>query len=288
VDRGAIAIVDALGFKGIWGAADATTAAILGTLKKIGAAAREEADDAAKNFAPRKLPPLIGKLLKDPFVKVVQLSDTIVVAAGYRPRVRSLRKTDHEKWDREYGLGPAMVQDVFDTWLRHVVCACVCSIMKTAALCDPALVYRGVVTVGRFAIDENFILGPAVDEAAELMDLADGAFVWLAPSAMRVGKIEPDDDPEWSRMTFRYPVPLKDGRGIRTRVLSPFADCDPEERKKVQRRILRRMNDSRLDVVIKRNNTARFLESITGLERLRARAGERKSKGTGETGQNDG
>jgi len=44
------------------------------------------------------------------------------------------------------------------------------------------LAYRGAIAVGQFALDSHFCIGPAVDEAAGAMDLADAALVWLTPA----------------------------------------------------------------------------------------------------------
>jgi hypothetical protein len=48
---------------------------------------------------------------------------------------------------------------------------------------DPCLVLRGCISFGPHICDGNFIIGPAVDEAAEYMNIAEGAFVWLLPNA---------------------------------------------------------------------------------------------------------
>ena len=86
------------------------------------------------------------------------------------------------------------------------------------------LSFRGVVTCGRFAIDDRFLLGPAVDEAANLLDLADGPFVWLAPTAYRSehGFVDSEKAP-WKKIAVLYDVPLKGGQRLQVRAVNPFA-----------------------------------------------------------------
>jgi hypothetical protein len=50
---------------------------------------------------------------------------------------------------------------------------------------DRPLVLRGCISFGEHLSEGNFIAGPAVDEAAEYMNMAEGAFIWLLPSAQR-------------------------------------------------------------------------------------------------------
>ena len=45
------------------------------------------------------------------------------------------------------------------------------------------LTLRGCITVGKHTYEKNFLVGPAVDEAAEHMNIADGPFIWLLQDA---------------------------------------------------------------------------------------------------------
>ena len=103
------------------------------------------------------------------------------------------------------------------------------------------------------------LIGPAVDEAAGLMQLPDGAFVWLAPSARRLKAVTGGD---WGRMAFSRMMPLRDGREIGTTLLSPYAFTDKAERKKIRAGLVRAMKSDHVDVVIKRQNTLRFLDYL--------------------------
>jgi hypothetical protein len=128
--------------------------------------------------------------------------------------------------------------------------------------------YRGAVSVGKFAIDETFLLGPAVDEAAELMDLADGPFVWLAPTAFHLGSFGGSTGVDWERLALKYAVPLKEGRRLQSRVLNPFYSCSKEERPTAEKNLLARLNGTRVDVLVKRHNAREFFGKIRARERL--------------------
>jgi hypothetical protein len=279
VNRGAVAIVDALGFKGVWDDPNRQPTAVLAALKEIGEAARTEKRQASLYLDRRTLPDEVAKNLKDPFMKIVQLSDTIVVAAGRRPRKRRPWKRHADDWDKRLRLTVDQLEDAVDGYLRYIVCRCVCSILKVAALCDPALIYRGAVTAGDFAIDKHFLLGPAIDEAAELMEMADGPFVWLAPSADRLKHtIREARKDAWGEMAIRHSVPLKGGRRLPTRVLNPFVFCTAKERQAVEASIDRRMTSSKIDVLVKRGNWREFLGEIKRRERMKEYVAKHRSK----------
>ena len=88
---GVVAMIDALGFKGAWGDVKKPSMEVLRSLRHIGRAAKLHANEA--NFLLRKdLPAERKHFLKTPDVSVVQLSDTLVVAAGRRQRLRAIWK----------------------------------------------------------------------------------------------------------------------------------------------------------------------------------------------------
>jgi len=91
-----------------------------------------------------------------------------------------------------------------------LLCACTLAqrAMRLALREEPRLVYRGAIAVGSFRLAGPFIVGPAVDEAAELMEVAEGAFVWLTPSAQRA--FDYGDFECWD-LVPRHPVPVKGG-----------------------------------------------------------------------------
>jgi hypothetical protein len=122
--------------------------------------------------------------------------------------------------------------------------------------------YRGVVTFGEAAIEENFVVGPAVDEAAEAMNAAQGALVWLTPSALGVFRpSEPAVHP-----LVGYEVPLKGGDRLPSYCVNPFEPTESAE-------TIMRLRDAAagsftgtgsLDVAVKKNNTLHFLDAAAG------------------------
>jgi hypothetical protein len=89
---------------------------------------------------------------------------------------------------------------------------------------EPRLLLRGCVSAGYLAANDNFLIGPAIDEASEFFERADGPFIWLAPSAMEVSNRHSETFLE--RLTpflmLPYRVPLKSGKRIETLAFSHF------------------------------------------------------------------
>jgi hypothetical protein len=283
--QGVVAMIDALGFKGIWKDPEDPSTGVLESLRRIGDGAHKDRWEAAERLKHSRLPDEVVKFVKNPQVKIVQLSDTIVVAAGREPRERAVWARHAAELEKA-GYDIPGLEKAVDGFLRYLVCRCVSRILLTAALCDPPLTYRGVVTFGRFAIDENFLLGPAVDEAADLMDLADGPFVWLAPTSLWLPhRLTERKAPRWNTVAVPYSVPLKEGRTIRTRVVNPFAySANPGQRQRIEGNILGALVSPKIDVFVKRDNTQQFFERVAVMERIAARAAARRQEQAREEG----
>jgi hypothetical protein len=63
---------------------------------------------------------------------------------------------------------------------RHVALASMYAVLASAGTA-PALNYRGAIACGEFIIDGNFLLGSAIDTAAQHHEEPDAALVWLCP-----------------------------------------------------------------------------------------------------------
>jgi hypothetical protein len=281
MQRGAVAMIDALGFRGIWGRDPRKPSTeAFDTLKAVRIAVEAEAARLGEVMKPRSFPETVRNLVKAPAITVRFLSDTVVIAASVRPRKRAPRKKHEQAAVAETGLDLAARNAAVDAFMRYVVCHCVCAGVRAAALAPRPISYRGVVTAGYFAIEENFILGPAVDEAAGLMEVADAALVWLAPTAGKLRHVlYPVAGDRWAEMVIEADVPLNDGRTVRMKVINPFALSDAAEAKTMRRNLLASMASERLEVVVKRQNTNRFFKAIDGyfsLAALKKRAMERR------------
>jgi hypothetical protein len=235
----AVALIDVLGFKGIEKRHD----------PKLVAAAMNAARDAITSVG--KFISEIGALHANilggaPSIKIGWFSDTICMVAQ-QPE------------------DPHSPGDAVDIRVRlvDIMALSVGYLLSNAARSSGLpLTFRGAVTVGNALVEDgNVYFGPAIEEAASLYELADGAFVWLSPEASALPKLRL---PASDRALVDYDVPLKSGQSLRTRVVNPFMDTAPNrpERQEIRQGIERAMEGHRLDIAIKRQNTLRFLDHV--------------------------
>jgi hypothetical protein len=148
---GAVAMLDALGYKGIWNRCDWRQ--LIAALVAIKNDALEDGDSLAAG-------------LKIPFdLDVRFFSDTIFIAASIPEPIIDLASDESNLIRSEFAL--EMVSSM-------------CQLSVSRAMLVP-LAYRGCITVGEFEIEENFVIGPAIDAVAEGERKAEGAFR-LVPS----------------------------------------------------------------------------------------------------------
>lgn len=232
---GAIAIVDVLGFKGIWTREDpkAVVAHLL-ALRRRGM--RLQGRDRS------------GVLVYDSGLRhrVRCMSDTIVVIVALKGRRAPAR-----------GLYRAMFSATLITG----------QIVLSGLLGTPPFLFRGCIAVGELEEQADFLIGPAVDEAAERFELADGPFLWLAPSALTIAKRYADTYIERLVPALMLPhsVPLNDGRLAKTQAFAYFGITrSRDERKALTQRLLASFGAEplRSDVKIKKRNAAKFLAHI--------------------------
>jgi hypothetical protein len=234
VPIGAIAMLDALGFKGIW--RRATREAVIEKLQRL----KEKADERVGRL---KSESAVARLEIN--LDVAMLSDTIVIGVDC-PRVQEQPKLRDDS-----------------PYLLLFAAAAAAAIMEEAAASEPLLAYRGVITWGAFHMTDRFLVGEPIDEAAQLEKEAEAAVVWLAPSALaaltenRLGRDGLGFVP-WA-------VPLKGGGSFETAVVNPFhwlrGPENQEIRGALEGRLLSVFSSARLDVNVKRQHTQRFLEA---------------------------
>ena len=237
---GVIAILDALGFKGIWSRESAK--AVMARLKALRRRALS-LQGTDRN----------GALLSDSGLRhrVRFLSDTIVVTVmvkGPKAPARGLYRAMHSA---------AMIAG---------------TIMYEAISDSPALLLRGCIAAGKMTEDSDFLIGPAVDEAAERFEAADGPFLWLAPSALAITRkysvTYSDRLVPW--ILVPYTLPLNDGTFRRTHVFNYFGVNSRElERERVAQLVLNGFGRSRITVSVKRkkDNAAKFLAHVARIDR---------------------
>ena len=223
---GAVVMIDALGFKGIWNRIDPEKAVAkmrsMQMKAREGVSLHEHTASSSSAF----------------------LSDTIVF--GIAPT--SLFESAGARNASTILLAAFHVLDVIGLALQD----------------EPLLSYRGCITFGSFLIDGSFVIGAAVDEAAEHYEQAEGAFVWLAPSARAVWdvakrRLDPPDT-----HIVPYAIPLKGGARYQSYAVSPFdTAAESDERQSVRSKLLSTFDvgqgSTSLAVQIKRQNTEKFL-----------------------------
>jgi hypothetical protein len=183
-NKGVVAVLDALGFKGIWKREDPQA-----VIARLQSAQRIEGG-------------FVGHGELD--LQIRFLSDTVVVACGFG-----------EQQPSEVLLFVCMRVSYF--------------LSDMLGLYGPRLAYRGAVASGDYLIEDNFIIGPAVDEAAEGEKQPQGPFVWLTPTARQLLPADVEDrrlraTPMSDSAFYVMPlsVPLK-GRAEETYIVLPTA-----------------------------------------------------------------
>lgn len=265
--QAALAIIDALGFKGIWKRAGVSGEAVLAKMRALAEATDQALDadfpgDSGYRQTLSENPQNAYELVQCAF-----LSDTVVYAVANK----SVQRLAEMGWDPELmaRIGPDW-PPYFNARNIGAIAAYVASTLALSTRDDPVLAFRGAISFGDFEVDHEgrFIVGEAVDDAAEHHELAQGAFVWLAPRALEVflaedqslGKRAGEPPSVWPEHLIRYDVPLKGGLSFETYAVSPFgAAKSHDECDAVRDRILSSFKGGSLDVALKRQLTQRFL-----------------------------
>lgn len=262
VRTGVVALVDALGFKGAWrrpNSMDSLFADMSGLVDSVEKYRTVTLEDAENWFARNKRLP-----------EVRFLSDTLFIGLHAEEiGVQWFLEDPEDDEDNTIDQRALAIRTV-STMLTNF--------MRAASRLERPWAYRGVLAYGEFGVKDNFIAGPAVDEAAELFERANAAQVWLAPSALKLyydtlPKVFNGgaDDP----LLLEHAVPFKDGTKYVTRVLNPVGRFI--KRKEFVERILASFEpvDSspmRIDVAIKRDNTMEFLNKALDLAKSKRKS----------------
>jgi hypothetical protein len=150
-------------------------------------------------------------------------------------KMRALRKKAEVLTGRFEGLGGAPI-DIRSSFVSDTIGPCAIAIaaqqtslvIEEALKTEPSLAYRGCIAYGSFEIDYPFLLGEAVDEAAEHHERAEGALIWLAPSALALWRSQRCFPAEQFNMA-PWDVPLKGIGPYRTLAIHPFDQDDGSE-----------------------------------------------------------
>jgi len=161
---GPFAMIDALGFKGIWNRHSGDV--VLGELQRL-LNSTEEILNLHRSSVPGFEKAMFETGTLAALSKASFLSDTIVL--GMEGRSQQLH-------DPASGL-PLNMARARRAWTRYIA-GTLARVMKIAAEGPLALAYRGAVSYGEFVMsdDGRFIVGAAVDEARQHADLAQLSF----------------------------------------------------------------------------------------------------------------
>lgn len=279
--EGAFALIDCLGFKGIWKKHNPDI--IIKKLNRLNSTLNAEIKIDTL--------PWCGLFAEHIKVHACLISDTVAVSIQYLDPQSHLKDRKHDAV--LVGICCRVVGKVMDLFLNHT----------------PSLVMRGCIVFGEHLAKGNFFIGPAVDEAAEHMGLADGAFVWLSPSSYELYCHDNDQKNEYLERMFdrykntnlgnqnmqalmkefnfdpllmeNYSMPVKMGRVLSCAVINPIGAFNDSE--KIITLYRNAMQSNSLDVWIKLQNTLNFLK----LAKEQVEAFNQRIEETGQRLEND-
>jgi len=221
--EGAVAMIDALGFRGIWGRC-----------------APEEVIANMSNLK-MKLESDLRDISTQPIMQfdATFLSDTIVLGLSLPDSVGSNRDA----------LSVIYVTDILTR------------ILAWSARSSTPLAYRGAVAYGEYEIQPHFIVGKAIDEAASYYELAQAAVVWLLPQARDIVANQLRGLPSNTHLV-RFEVPLKAGDSFDSYTVSPLLQArDDHDAHALTSALLDTFQPLSVDVAVKKQNTIKHLSA---------------------------
>jgi hypothetical protein len=220
---GAVALIDALGFRGIW--------------------ERHVPDDVLAELNTMKdwLETRVkAQFCLQPWIQceAAFLSDTIAISMAL-----------DESAENRDALSVLYLAEVI-SW-----------VLDRALRSSISLAYRGAIAVGSYEVSSHVLIGPAIDDAAYAHELAQGAVVWLSPGARDQVSQWLTDHPQNARLVM-FDVPLKGGDTFSTYTVSPLEQArDEDDANLLTRSLLETFSSANIDVAVKRQNTVRHLRA---------------------------
>lgn len=251
MQEGAFALIDCLGFKGAWNRNNPQL--IIDKLLKIEEIVTEQLKSTEDLYEAFEYAVIIDKSSMKPFVGF--LSDTVVISLEYIENNEEIEP------------------EIQKAHLIDVLCIILTKVIDLFVKDQPHLTMRGCITYGEYLCEKNFIIGPAVDFAAEFMDVAEGAFVWLHKSAETVYEsffleqetLEKETELSghyFNHQVFQYEMPIKNAGFLECYVLNPLANFDSEEkRRNIIDIYTTAMKGNKLDIWLKQQNTLKLLKA---------------------------
>ena len=220
---GAVALIDALGFRGIW--------------------RRHNPDDVlafltnVKTWFEERIK---TQFERQPWMQcsTTFLSDTIAVSMSLSETVEN----------RE-AMSVIYLGDVLSWVLDRVLRS------------EMPLAYRGAIAFGDFELSQHFLIGPAIDQAAAAYELAQSATIWVTPKANEQVAQWLRNQPRNTHLV-KFDVPLKGGEVFSTYTISPLEQAaDVNDANYLLRNLVQTFSTETIDVAVKRQNTLRHLRA---------------------------
>lgn len=220
--EGAVAMIDALGFRGIWDRWP--PADILANMHAL----KDRLENDLREIATQP----------DMQFDATFLSDTIVLGLALPSSVPN-----------HAALSAIYVGDI------------VARILAWSARSSTPLAYRGAIACGQYEISSHFIMGRAIDEAATYHESAEAAIVWLLPDARTLVGDWLRNQPNNTHFV-RHSVPLRYGSAFHTYTVSPIVQAVQEEDgRSLANALLATFKGPNVGVAVKRQNTVAHLKS---------------------------
>jgi len=223
MNTGAVALIDAMGFRGIWERHKPEE--VLRTLK-----------DTKEWFESR----VREQFSSQPWMRceVAFVSDAIAISMSL-----------NESTPNREAMSVVYLADVISWVLDKVLRSSV------------PLAYRGAIAVGDYEVSPHFLIGRAIDEAADAYGLAQGAFIWLMPAARDHVRRWLEPQPHNTHLV-KFDVPLKGGDVFNTYTVSPLEQAHSEaEASWLAGTLLATFSGSSMGVAVKRQNTTNHLRA---------------------------
>lgn len=231
--EGAFALIDCLGWKGIW--QQTTELALIDKISKIS----HKVGSVIEEINSRHLNMSSGPIR----AQIRLISDTVAVSIQH--------ETDSSG-----------VDSLDKAYLVRTAALSVIEIQRLFLVQEPSIALRGCISYGEHLVIDNFIVGPAVDQAADYYETAEGALVWLLPSAGVHTNCADLLLHDIGSLYLQHKMPLKSGGRLETLVVNPlYMDSTGLRQSAINcfLEALRRVD--RLDVWLKGQNTLEFLHA---------------------------
>lgn len=272
MEEGAFALIDCLGWKGIWNRkidSEGTRIDPLNILKKI----QRIEDNIAKSTSLLKYGFSASPIQVTFKPRIVFLSDTVAVSV---PPIKHKDKN--------------LTKEIKQALSIEMACLTVAEIVDSFVEEEPYLTMRGCITYGEHLIRRNTFVGPAVDEAANNYEMPMGAFVWIHPKASEKlddlqqwktaqlektkvkAKQELDEEAYNRLMSFfsttmdtpvvlrDYEMPIKGGGNLMCHVINPLSVIrEAEQRVVTIERYRSSFDKDSVDILLKKQNTMTLL-----------------------------